>query len=346
MLALTKGSEKMSQETIPPKRGVPYFPSLVKKAIIVAIVVAWILSLITAYALIHVAPSIFPPINTANISDGAVITTKLADGSVTSAKILDGTITAIDMADGSILTVKVADGAITTAKIANGAITTSKIADGAIVSVKLASNSVTSEKIADGSVTTAKIADDAIVEIKLADGAVTTAKILDGTITALDLANGAVTSIKIADGAITTTKIADYAVTNLKLAPYAIPFNSTYSQTEQSTSSTTLEDMPEMAVNITLDRTSHLIILFSTEAKPAYNQMILVQAMVNETTAYPGTIQLTPVGSISPSYASYSYNFYLLSLSSGTYTVKMQWRVDGGTGYIRFRTLTVIALPA
>jgi len=341
----------------------------IKKAIPI-IVITWILSLVTTLAVAYFTP--FIPIGTDQIGDeaitadkildGAIITTKLDDGTVTSAKILDATITAEDIASGAIITVKVADDAITTAKIDDNAITTAKIADGAIVTVKLADEAVTSEKIADGevdtadlandAVTTSKIEDDAIVTVKLADGSVTSAKILDGTIVAADLATSAVTSIKIADGAVTTSKIADYAVTNLKLATGAIPFNSTYSTVPTSTTSGIFVNMSGMSVEITLERNSTLLIMFSTEAynnDPAYR--IGVHAMVGDIEAYPGGIYLTPTVSESAlhrhtiDYMVYAYNFYQPSVSAGTYTIYIQWLVSGGTGLAWYRTLSVIALP-
>lgn len=290
----------------------------IKKAIPI-IVVTWILSLITTLGIVYVAPNIFPPLTTEKVADNAIITTKLADGTVTSAKILDGTITAVD------------------------------ISNGAIVTIKVANDSITTEKITDGAVTTAKIADNAIVTVKLADGAVTTAKILDGTITAEDLATGSVTTIKIADGAVTTVNIADYAVTNLKLASYAIPFASTYSTTLASTTETVnWVDMAGMSVTLTLDRTSHILIIFSTEAYTnQQDKQISVRALVDALVAYPGSIGLTPreYSDYSDSRA-YTYTLYLPSVSAGTYTVKIQWMVSGGTGYAGSRTLTVIALPA
>jgi molybdopterin-binding protein len=282
------------------------------------------------------------------IAANAIITTKLADGSVTSAKILDGAVTAVDLADGAVITIKIANNSITTVKLADGSVTSAKILDGTILTEDLATGAVTASKIADGS----------IITVKLADGAVTSAKILDGTITAVDLATGAVTTIKIADGAVTTVKIADYAVTNLKLASYAIPFASTYGWFTDSTDSTlTWVDMDDMSVSITLQRTSHLLILFSAEAKADYLQQILVQALVGESVADPGYIYLTPIvqetgwaflptHSHALGYGAYAYNFYRPSVSAGTYTIKIQWRVTGGTGYVGDRTLTIIALPA
>ena len=294
----------------------------VKKAILI-IVVAWILSLVTTFALVYVAPSIFP-IKTDQIADEAIITAKLADGTVTSAKILDGTITAVDISDGSIITVKIADGNVTTAKIADGAVTTDKIADGAIVTIKLADGSVTSAKILDGTVTAVDLADGSVITAKIADGAVTTEKI--------------------ADGAVTTDKIADGNVTNIKLAANAIPFNSTYITNSSSTTSTSWEDMPYTSMNITLTRTSHLIIMFSSEARnPSATDRIEVRALVDGNTTIPSYVYFTP--SDVTEHGVYTYNFIRPNVSNGTYTVKMQWRVTGDTGTVYYRTFTVIALP-
>jgi molybdopterin-binding protein len=323
----------------------------IKKAIPI-IVIAWILSLVTTLAVAYFTP--FIPIGASQIGDdavtadkildGAIITTKLDDGTVTSAKILDATITAEDLASGSIITVKVANEAITTAKIADDSVTEAKIADGAIVTVKLA----------DDSVTTSKIEDDAIVTVKLADGSVTSAKIRDGTIVAADLATGAVTSIKITDGAVTTSKIADYAVTNLKLAAGAIPFNVTTSNVVHLITTLSWVNMSYMSVEITLERNSTLLIMFSTDAyntDPDYR--ILVQAVVSGSVARPGWVYLTPqvyVGGVFPhqhrlGWAAYAYNFYADSVSAGTYTVYIQYRVDGGIGYAWRPTLSVAAFP-
>jgi len=303
----------MSEKTLPMKKMVPI------------VVITWILSLVTTLALVYFAPNIFPPINTANISDkaivadkladGAIITTKLADGAITSAKILDGTLTAIDIADGSIITVKVADSAVTTAKIANDA------------------------------VTDAKIADDAIVTTKLADGSVTSAKILNGTVLAEDLATGSVTTLKISDGAVTTAKIADYAVTSLKLAPNAIPFAFTSITTETSTTSTTFVEMLDTSVYIDVNRQSHLLILLSLEVgMDTTTEAIGLQAFVGTNTAVPDQYSLAPTSTTW--YDTHTCSFYMPSVTASSWKIHIRWFVTGGTGWAYYRTLTVIALPA
>jgi len=358
-----------------------------KKAVPI-IVLTWILSLVSTLAIVYFSPSIFSALSAEKIADNAIITTKLADGSVTSAKILEGTITAQDIADGSIITLKIADGAITTAKIADGEVTAAKIADNAIVTVKLADDSVTSEKIADGNVNSGELADGAVITSKIAGGAITTTKLADSAIVTIKLADGSVTSAKIFDGTITsvdlatgsvtTINIADFAVTNLKLAAGAIPFFYAPSSMVTSTDSTvSWVDMTDMSVTMSLERPSHLLIMFSMIG---YNSdsssRIKILASVGGMTASPGEITLTPYISADGSHdhsessglgapyththdiynsgthshvlnpMAYSYNFYKPSVSAGTYQVKIQWSVTGGLGYAYSRTLAVIALPA
>lgn len=319
------------------------------------IVIAWILSLITALAVVFlVTPSVIPTIGTDKIADDAIITTKLADGTVTSAKILDGTITGEDIDDGTIVAVKISNGAVTSSKIADGTVTSEKLADGAVVSVNLADGSVTSAKIADEAVTSSKIDNDAIVTVKMADGSVTTAKILDGTITAEDLATGAVTTVKIADGAITTAKIADRAVTNVKLAANAIPMWSNYSSSLLSVTGSSWANDTAIRTTIRLNRTSDLLILFSAEAwMSATGDWIIIRTQVNSTDA-------TPPGSANPVYLSGANAvgeanaacatrvFYLNDVAAGTYIVNVQYYMWNGaaTGTVHDRTLNLIAFPS
>jgi hypothetical protein len=107
-------------------------------------------------------------------------------------------------------------------------------------------------------------------------------------------------------------------------------------------------DMANMSVTLTLNETSDMLILVSVEATPSLDEMIYVTAMINGEATKPGAdVRLTPVRTSAYSeMASYTFNFCEPSVSPGTYTIKIQWLVTGGTGYIEYRTLTVIALPA
>lgn len=167
-----------------------------------------------------------------------------------------------------------------------------------------------------------------------------------------NIADSAVMTAKLADGAVAMSKIDNEAVTNVKLAPQAIPFVSTYSTDFNTTTETTqYVDMNGMSVSLSLNRESHLLIMFSAEAFTSENRWMAIRALVGQDAAHPGEIYLTP--NIYPhdsqghfiDCSSYGYNFFQPSVSPGTYTIKIQWKVSGGTGYVLDRTLTVIALP-
>jgi len=109
-------------------------------------------------------------------------------------------------------------------------------------------------------------------------------------------------------------------------------------------------DMSDMSVILTLTETSNILILVSMEAWPAYDERILIRALVGGDVADPGEVFLTPriVGpdTYMVTWGSFGYNFYKPSVSPGTYTIKMQWKVSGGLGDLIFRTMIVLALPA
>ena len=202
--------------------------------------------------------------------------------------------------------------------------------------------------IQEDAIVTEKLADEAIITVKLADGSVTSLKILDGSILAQDLSNGVITNIKIADQAITTEKILDGAITDSKLAPSAIPYNSTYSTTSESITSDSFVDLSEMAVNLTLNRTSHIIIMFSGEAwVDGTSDSLLVRAIVDSTPAYPDSGALIVFTHASTGqHGSNSFIFYLPEVDAGAHTIKIQFAMLSGTGHIGDRTLNVFALPA
>ena len=340
------------------------------KVIIPIIVVTWVLSFACTIAVIYFAPGLFP-VRSEQIPDGlitsnklaneAIITTKLASGAVSSAQILDGSIIAEDLRDGSITSIKIASGAVQTSKIADGAVTSAKMADGSIAASKLANGSITSGKIQDGSVEGIDIADGAIVTVKLADGSVTSAKILDGSVAAADLANGSIISVKIADGAVTSSKLADGAVTTAKIADGSvtgpklgsniIPFDALSSTVEFTTSSTSYTDMPatstrDLYVTVSVERASDLWIMFSADAYNTANSSVRVRAMVeypsSPRAAAPSEVLLTRDNQ----WDSQACNFFYHVSAAGTYSIYMQWRVEGGVGHVGSRALAVIAIAS
>jgi len=145
-----------------------------------------------------------------------------------------------------------------------------------------------------------------------------------------------------------------------------VSYNSTYNATGAGTTETlSWVDMPSTSVDISLNTTCYLLIMFSTQARTDYAQdSIMVRVSIENATysdiASPESICLTPTVSWEldwPSthrhhlgWSSYSCNFNEPSLPPGTYTIKVQWRLLNtalpiGTGYVYYRTLDVIALP-
>jgi len=149
---------------------------------------------------------------------------------------------------------------------------------------------------------------------------------------------------------------ADYSVTDLDLAPYAIPFASINSSALISTTETSgFVDMIDMNLTISLNRTSHLLIIFSSEAYTNDpSTRIIVRAIDGTTPVPPGEVIFTPTISYGPGNThthgncAYSYDFFEPSVTAGTHTIKIQWKVNvvGAVGFADARTLTVIALPA
>jgi len=109
-------------------------------------------------------------------------------------------------------------------------------------------------------------------------------------------------------------------------------------------------DMSGMSVDLTINSTSDIFILVSLEAFPDYDERILVRALVGDDVAEPGEVYLTPIiydsASVLVGIASYTFDFHMPTVNPGTYNVKIQWRVTGGTGDIFNRSLIVIALPS
>jgi hypothetical protein len=157
---------------------------------------------------------------------------------------------------------------------------------------------------------------------------------------------------------------ASLATLESKVNNSTIPYNSTYIYSDATTETIGWADIPYLNVSITLKKTGCLLIMFSTDANAireamSSNAALLVRALIDDT-QYPfpgsGGITLTPAlentgflglsdHSHSLDIGSFSYNFYTPNVSPGTHTVKMQFKVTRGTGYLYYSTLTVIALP-
>jgi hypothetical protein len=157
-----------------------------------------------------------------------------------------------------------------------------------------------------------------------------------------------------APGSVTTERLVDGAVTHIKLGSDVLPVYSVSAITEVTTSSTDWVDVPEMTIEITLTRYSRLMYIYTVSAKQdTAGQMAFARVILD------GSWPTYSVSTIAPSieYSSghthgtwWRYTNHVVVTPSvrapGTYTVKLQWTVSGGTARMQGRNLEIIVLPA
>ena len=78
------------------------------------------------------------PIQTSQVSDGAVTSAKLQDGGVQAADLADGSVTSGKLHDGDVQGADLADGAVTSEKLHDGEVHTTDLAEAAVTAGKLA----------------------------------------------------------------------------------------------------------------------------------------------------------------------------------------------------------------
>ncbi len=114
-----------------------------------------------------------------------------------------------------------------------------------------------------------------------------------------------------------------------------------------TTASRTFADIPGVAVDVTVYRTSLFVITFSAESyMNASGDYILIRAFVDSTAAQPGSPGL--LGWVSGTDATtISCTFYLEDVVPGTHRVHVQWRSWMGTAEanIDHWSLVVLAVP-
>jgi hypothetical protein len=108
-----------------------------------------------------------------------------------------------------------------------------------------------------------------------------------------------------------------------------------------------------MTVSVNLVETSNLLIMFSGETLPGYNETLYIHASVGGAVADPIFVELTPKvenlvteEAMFVTWGAQSFNFHQNSVAPGTYEVKIQWCGSNDGGSIYGRTLTVIAVPS
>jgi hypothetical protein len=201
----------------------------------------------------------------------------------------------------------------------------------AIQALTVQSDSITSEKIVDGAVGTDDLTDGAVTSAKIQNAAVTTEK-LDPTITFVP-----------PDGSVTSEKLADNAVTSRKMQPIV---QSVYLTNQQSTTSTSWQDVPGMTLAIPVDTNQNLMIwgqasLFQdgTDNYAAIRIVANGQELPTASTYGGGTpggawsFETTPVMGV-------------FAATPGTVTVKMQYHSGASYGslYIANRNLVVMSV--
>ena len=144
-----------------------------------------------------------------------------------------------------------------------------------------------------------------------------------------------------------------------EIGPQGLPgehaqYMTAYGESVIETINTTWVDMENMSVTFTLNRTSHLLIMFSAEVLPDLADFTFISAVVDGKPASPPSVYFTtPIidhrGDPCARYFSVNTcHFHFLSVDAGSHTVTIQWRVEAGyrPSMISSRILSVIAFPS
>jgi hypothetical protein len=108
---------------------------------------------------------------------------------------------------------------------------------------------------------------------------------------------------------------------------------------EDHTGSTTFVDLvPTPGEVFPTTQTATLTALFVTECRiNTPGQHLEIRITVDGNVADPGAVTLTNESV----YSTHSHLAFKTNVPAGNHTVTVQWRVSGGTGYVRNRSFTV-----
>jgi len=108
---------------------------------------------------------------------------------------------------------------------------------------------------------------------------------------------------------------------------------------EDHTGSTSFVDLvPTPGENFTTTKTATLTALFIAECRiNTPGQHLELRIVVDGQVADPGAVTLTT----ETAYSTHSHLAFKTAVAPGNHTVMAQWRVSGGTGYVRNRSFTV-----
>jgi hypothetical protein len=99
------------------------------------------------------------------------------------------------------------------------------------------------------------------------------------------------------------------------------------------------QDISGMTVQITLETSCTLLIMFSAEALTTTTYLELyARATVDSIAANPPAVTLTKL----LDWASHSFTFYKSNVAPGTHTVRIQWSFNDELGSVQIRTRTLI----
>ena len=101
-------------------------------------------------------------IDSAQLSDNAIVTAKIASAAITSAKMGSNSILEAALSDGSVTLNKLGSASVSTAKLQDASISSAKLQAGSCITSALAALAVTEAKIAAGSVSAGKISNNAV----------------------------------------------------------------------------------------------------------------------------------------------------------------------------------------
>jgi len=139
-----------------------------------------------------------------------------------------------------------------------------------------------------------------------------------------------------------------------------ITWNSTYVNSAATTETLSWQDVSGLSVDINVNQTCYLLVMFSTMAYSYIDQFtsgqIWIHAKVDSTTISPDWLYVNSKVEVTgwafldahyhrSYYGTYSYDFKPQLVTAGSHTVKIQWRTDDGTAILMGSTLTVIAVP-
>jgi hypothetical protein len=108
---------------------------------------------------------------------------------------------------------------------------------------------------------------------------------------------------------------------------------------EDKTTSTTFKELiPTPGEVFTTTKTATLTALFVTECRvSASTQSLQIRITVDGVVAPPKEVVLTQ----NTKYETHSHLAFKTSVPAGSHKVTVEWKVSGGTGYVRNRSFTV-----